>query len=65
MKEHDFDRTARETGMKMKEPHTIVEQWPTRPKLRFGQVGAEEDFAIALAATYNSWVRYVEWAHAI
>jgi hypothetical protein len=50
--------------MKIKEPNTVVEQWPTRPKLRFGQEGAEEEFVIALAATYNSWVRYVEWIHA-
>lgn len=63
-KEQEFDKTARQTGMKIKEPNTVVEQWPTSPKLRFGQEGAEEEFVIALAATYNSWVRYVEWIHA-
>jgi hypothetical protein len=61
---HEFERIARETGMRMKVPHTVVEKWPARPKLRPGQEGAEEEFAIELAAAYNSYLRYVEWAHA-
>lgn len=47
--------------MKIKPQHTIIEEWPTRLKLKPGQLGAEEEIAMALASHYTHNERYVEW----
>lgn len=63
-KNHQFDKLAQVTGMRIKDHHTVIEKWPTRLKLTPGQYGADEDLATALAAGYNYMERYVEWTRA-
>lgn len=60
--EFGLNTLARFAEMRIKHRHTIVEKWPTRLKLRPGQVGAEEEVAILLATDSSYTERYVEWA---
>jgi hypothetical protein len=50
--------------MKMKDRHTIVEKWPTRPKGKPGQPGYENEIAMFLATDLSNTERYVEWKRA-
>jgi len=47
--------------LKTKDRHTIVEKWPSRPKLKPGQLGADQEIAMLLASNLNHTERYVEW----
>lgn len=50
--------------MKMKDRHTIVKKWPTRPKRTPGQHGFEKEIAMFLATDPSNTERYVEWKRA-
>lgn len=64
MQDHNFDEFAYLAGMKMKARHTIIEKWPTRPKLDPGQPHAENEIAKLLATDLCNTERYVEWKRA-
>ncbi|KAK5168393.1 uncharacterized protein LTR77_006963 [Saxophila tyrrhenica] len=57
----DFEEIEEQCGVAMKEPHTIIEKWPLRIKLRPGQTGAKEEFERLLASGQMGMQRYVEW----
>ena len=61
MREQHFTENGQHLGLTMKRPHTIVEEWPMRLKLRPEQVGAKEEFEILLASSHSGAERYVEW----
>ena len=48
-------------GVKMKEPHSIIEKWPLRLKLQPGQTGAKEEFELLFSSGHVGTERYVEW----
>ncbi|OAA37382.1 hypothetical protein NOR_07081 [Metarhizium rileyi] len=56
-----FDKCSEDLGIIMKVKNTIVEEWPTRLKLRPGQRGAEDEFRNNLGSGFTSLERYVEW----
>ncbi|RDW86109.1 uncharacterized protein DSM5745_02751 [Aspergillus mulundensis] len=58
---HQLREAAAFLGVKMKDEHTIVEQWPQQLKLRPGQPGAKEEFERHLADGISNKLRYVEW----
>lgn len=64
-KEYKFDEFASLLGMKMKDRHTIIEKWPTRPKLEPGQPHADNEIAKLLATNLSHAERYVEWKRAV
>jgi hypothetical protein len=61
MKEERFAENGRHLGLEMNRPHTIVDEWPMRLKLRPRQVGAKAEFEILLASSHNGAERYLEW----
>lgn len=60
-----FSEFAHYVGMKMKDRHTVVEKWPTRPTRKPGQPGFEKEIAMFLATDFSNTERYVEWKRAI
>lgn len=44
MEHFSFDKIQSLSGSKIKEPHTVVEKWPMKLKLRHGEKGAKEEF---------------------
>ncbi|KAI0172646.1 hypothetical protein GGR52DRAFT_545542 [Hypoxylon sp. FL1284] len=58
---NNFRRVEEELRVAMKEHNTIVDPWPTRPKLRPGEPGAKEEFGNILATSFTGVERYVEW----
>lgn len=50
-----------EGGLAIKERHTIIDKWPMRLKLRFGQAGAQEEFEVLQASSLTGCERYMEW----
>lgn len=61
MESHRFAEIERVSKTDMKRRHTIVEKWPTRPKIRPGQIGAIEEFKHCIASGHAGTERYVEW----
>ncbi|KAF2277188.1 uncharacterized protein EI97DRAFT_449912 [Westerdykella ornata] len=61
MEIHRFKEAEKLFGLKMKEPHTIIEPWPTRLKLRHGERGWEDEFKIRHSSAHFGCERYVEW----
>lgn len=53
-----FEKLARETGVCVKERHTLVEMWPFR--LRDG--AGKEEFEILRSSRFTGCERYVEWS---
>ena len=45
----------------MKDLHTVVEAWPTKPMLRPGETQAQNEFNILLGSNYSCIERFVEW----
>ena len=48
-------------GVKMKDYHTIIEKWPTRPKLEPGSPGSDAELAEIWGGFPSYMERYVEW----
>jgi hypothetical protein len=65
MRREDFTSIQRDTGMSMKEPHTIIEKWPCMLRLKAFQVGGKQEFRTLLGASTNGSERYVEWKRTI
>ncbi|RMZ87204.1 hypothetical protein DV736_g5572, partial [Chaetothyriales sp. CBS 134916] len=61
MKDKHFAEIGCHLGLTMKQPHTIVEEWPMRLKLLPKQVGAKEELETLLTSTHIGAERYVEW----
>ena len=61
MTEFEFQEIERVFGVAMKEPHTIIDKWPLRLKLKLGQKGAQEEFKTLLESGHKGSERYVEW----
>jgi hypothetical protein len=61
MKYLDFEQIAADYSVEMKKINTIVEKWPTQPKLQLGEKGAEEEFRLNLGSGLTNIERYVEW----
>ena len=57
----DFMKIEELFGVTMKEPHTIIDKWPMRLKLRPGQAGAQEEFDVLLSSGHTGTERYVAW----
>ncbi|XXH02766.1 hypothetical protein Hte_009151 [Hypoxylon texense] len=55
-----FAHDVEELHIAVKESHTIVDPWPTRPKLPQGQPGAKEEFALLLSSPFTGLERHVE-----
>ena len=56
-----FSEFAHYVGMKMKDRHTVVGKWPTRPKLQPGSPGADAELVKFWEGFYSYMERYVEW----
>ena len=61
MQKFRFVKSTAEFNMQMKEPHTIIEKWPMKLKLKPGQESAQEEFKLRLASVNHGDERYVEW----
>ncbi|KAJ5674950.1 uncharacterized protein N7477_004884 [Penicillium maclennaniae] len=61
LKDHEFREAGEASGEMMKEPHTIIEEWPSRLKLRPDQSGAQDEFDRRLREGVSGKERYVEW----
>ncbi|KAJ5540228.1 hypothetical protein N7513_008560 [Penicillium frequentans] len=61
MKKTGFKEAGEKFGVKMKEKHTVIEEWPFRLKLRPGQPGAQEEFDRSMREGISGKERYVEW----
>ncbi|KAL9067635.1 MAG: hypothetical protein Q9157_006739 [Trypethelium eluteriae] len=61
METHRFKEAENHFDVKMKEPHTIIEKWPTRLKLRHGEQGWEDEFKTKHSSDHSGSERYVEW----
>ena len=61
MKELKFKDLDSYFSMQMKEPHTLIEKWPMKLKLKPGHAGAQEDFDLLLSSAHTGSERYVEW----
>ncbi|SMR61109.1 unnamed protein product [Zymoseptoria tritici ST99CH_1E4] len=66
LKVHEFAKAGKTTGlatvgMKMKKKHTIVEKWPTKMKLKLGQLGVKQELKLLRASGLRVDERYVEW----
>ncbi|KAK5133101.1 hypothetical protein LTR08_008211 [Meristemomyces frigidus] len=59
-----FDMIQRYYAMTMKNTHTIVDKWPTMPKLRPGEVGARKEIDVLIRSAHSGNERYVEWRRA-
>ncbi|KAI0022893.1 hypothetical protein F4780DRAFT_732073 [Xylariomycetidae sp. FL0641] len=57
----DFSWVANNTGMEVKEKHTIIDPWPTRMKKRPDEAGAKEELYMCMSSGQNGTERYVEW----
>ncbi|RDW81293.1 uncharacterized protein DSM5745_04850 [Aspergillus mulundensis] len=58
---YQLQSAADQTNAVRKEPHTIVDKWPTRLKLQPGQPGAQEEFDRHILRSVRGTLRYVEW----
>ncbi|KAJ5742608.1 uncharacterized protein N7511_011340 [Penicillium nucicola] len=56
-----FDRISADLQVAMKDLHTVVETWPTKPILERGQQGSQDEFNILLGSNYTCVERFVEW----
>jgi hypothetical protein len=65
MKEKEFAELARVAGVAIKGKHTVIEKWPYRLKLKYGQPGAQREFERALRGASRSKERYVEWKRVV
>ncbi|KAL9097609.1 MAG: hypothetical protein Q9165_000506 [Trypethelium subeluteriae] len=61
MEFHRFKEAEKLHDVKMKESHTVIEQWPTRLKLQHGEPGWEDEFKIKHSSGHSGNQRYVEW----
>lgn len=50
MKKVGFSDIEQVFGIKMKEPHTIIDKWPLKLKLKPGQKGAKEEFDLLVSS---------------
>ena len=57
----DFSTAARNAGLMMRVPNTVIEAWPMRLKKRPGEEGAEEEFKVVMESSCTGSERYVEW----
>ena len=60
MKVERLTENKRYLGLIIKRPHTIVEEWPIKLKLRPEQVGTKKKFKILFAFFYSGAKRYME-----
>lgn len=56
-----FDTLETSWGVKVKEPHTVIDKWPTRLKSQPGDEGAREEFEVIMRSEHPGVARYVEW----
>ncbi|KAG0156690.1 hypothetical protein PDIDSM_3871 [Penicillium digitatum] len=56
-----FDRISVDLQVAMKDRNTVVEAWPTKPILKPGQQGSQDEFDILLGSNYTCVERLVEW----
>jgi hypothetical protein len=61
MQDESFIEIGQDLGMIIKHPHTIIEKWPMKIKLRPEEAGSKEEFEILLASPHSGAERYVEW----
>ena len=61
MKLLNFAGMSRTTSAVMKDGNTIIEKWPTRPKLGAHEIGAQEEFRRPLGSNLTCIERYGEW----
>ncbi|USW53875.1 hypothetical protein Slin15195_G071940 [Septoria linicola] len=60
----DFRKVERLTSMRIKQQHTVIEEWPTRLKLKYWQPGAQQEFDQAFGGAHKGMERYLEWKKA-
>ncbi|KAM3550499.1 hypothetical protein ARSEF4850_008310 [Beauveria asiatica] len=60
----NFAGISKTTGAVMKDGNTVIEKWPTRPKLGVHEIGAKEEFRRLLGSSFTCIERYVEWRRA-
>lgn len=48
--------------LRIKDAHTIIDQWPMRLKKKFGEPGAQREFDLLMQSNSLGNERYVEWA---
>ncbi|EME83216.1 uncharacterized protein MYCFIDRAFT_45968 [Pseudocercospora fijiensis CIRAD86] len=58
---HSFTRVEEFCGVRMKQQNTVIEKWPMRLKLAFGESGAQDEFDVLLGSSHTGSERYVEW----
>ncbi|KAL7939876.1 glycosyl hydrolase family 76 domain-containing protein [Trichoderma chlorosporum] len=61
MKTFRFSQIKQLFGVTMKEKHTVIEKWPFRLKLQYGQPGAMEELIRLTDEVVFAKERYVEW----
>ncbi|KAK6392117.1 hypothetical protein LTR65_003889 [Meristemomyces frigidus] len=61
MELENFRAVEQYLGLRMKDPHTIIDKWPMRLRLQQGQAGAQEEFDLLLSSSHTGNERYVEW----
>ncbi|KAL6702167.1 hypothetical protein J3F84DRAFT_399618 [Trichoderma pleuroticola] len=61
MENFKFAQVEQLFGLVMKEEHTVIEKWPFRLKLRYGQPGALEELIRLTDEVVFAKERYVEW----
>ncbi|KAK5168391.1 uncharacterized protein LTR77_006961 [Saxophila tyrrhenica] len=62
---HDFDAIERESGVAMKDPHTVIMEWPFGLEKRPGEEGAREEFEREVGSKRHGVERFVEWKWAV
>ncbi|KAH8743873.1 hypothetical protein F5883DRAFT_591392 [Diaporthe sp. PMI_573] len=65
MARQGFSEASTETGMAMKEVHSLVQKWPTRLKQKKGEKDARKEFQALLASGFSCTERYVEWERSV
>ncbi|KAJ5501693.1 hypothetical protein N7453_006510 [Penicillium expansum] len=56
-----FDRISADLQIAMKDLNTVVKAWPTKPILKPGQQGSQDEFNILLGSNFTCVERLVEW----
>ncbi|KAL7909005.1 hypothetical protein GGI35DRAFT_493828 [Trichoderma velutinum] len=61
MRNFRFSQVEQLFGVVMKEKHTVIDKWPFRLKLQYGQAGALEELVRLTDEVVFAKERYVEW----
>ncbi|KAJ5335809.1 uncharacterized protein N7506_005745 [Penicillium brevicompactum] len=56
-----FGLISADLQVAMKDRKTVVEAWPTKPILKRGQQGSQDEFNILLDSNFTCVERFVEW----